>query len=112
VENIEMNLENMSVDQLQQLQDQINREIKQRRARDKKEILTKIKAMAAAGGYTLEELVSAANAIEPMKTVRSVPPKYRHPLQSDLTWTGRGKKPHWVTECIAGGKTLADLTIR
>lgn len=107
-----MNLETMTVEQLQQLQDQINREIKQRRNRDKKEIISKIRAMAAAGGYTLEELVSGANAVENVKVSRSVAAKYRHPQDPSLSWTGRGKQPRWVAEAIAGGKALSDLLIR
>ena len=105
-----MNLSEMSIDQLQQLQDQIEREIKQRRSRDRKEVVAKIRAMAAAGGFTLEELVSGVGA-DIAKQVRSVPPKYRHPQRSELTWTGRGKKPLWVVEALKSGKSLSDLLI-
>lgn len=107
-----MNLSDMSVEQLQQLQDQISREIKLRRARDKKEVLSKIRAMAAAGGYTLEELVAGGVELESAKKTRIVPPKYRHLQNGDLTWTGRGKQPRWVAEFLASGKTLTDLLIR
>ena len=107
-----MNLSTMTVEQLQQLQDQINREIKLRRSRDKKEILSKIKAMAAAGGYTLEELVAGGGVSEGVKTARVVPAKYQHPQDAALTWTGRGKQPKWVAEALAGGKNLTDLLIR
>lgn len=106
-----MNLTDMSVEQLQQLQDQIGREIKLRRARDRKEVLSKIRAMAAAGGYTLEELVAGAGVSDVAKAVRTVPPKYRHLKNPDLTWTGRGKQPRWVAEYLAAGKSLADLLI-
>lgn len=107
-----MNLADMSVEQLQQLQDQISREIKIRRARDKKDVLSKIRAMAAAGGYTLEELVAGAAVEVSLKPVRSVAPKYRHPQNSDLTWTGRGKQPRWVADLLASGKTMPDLLIK
>lgn len=106
-----MNLTDMSVEQLQQLQDQIGREIKLRRTRDKKEVLSKIRAMAAAGGYTLEELVAGAGVSDVAKSGRTVPPKYRHPQNPDLTWTGRGKQPRWIAEHLAAGRSLADLLI-
>jgi DNA-binding protein H-NS len=106
-----MNLTDMSVEQLQQLQDQIGREIKLRRARDKKEVLSKIRAMAAAGGYTLEELVAGAAASDVVKAGRTVAPKYRHHQNPDLTWTGRGKQPRWIAEYLAAGKSLSDLLI-
>lgn len=106
-----MNLAEMSVEELQQLQDQVAREIKLRRVRDKKEVLSKIRAMAAAGGYTLEELVVGAGAAEGAKKHRTVAPKYRHPQDPSLTWTGRGKQPRWVADHLAAGKPLSELTI-
>jgi len=106
-----MNFENMSVEQLQELQDQISRELKMRRARDKKSVLTKIKAMAAASGYSLEELVGLQSVAETTKPTRVVAPKYRHPQNTALTWTGRGKQPKWVAEQLSAGKKLSDLLI-
>lgn len=37
--------------------------------------------------------------------------RYRHPDEPSLTWTGRGRKPVWVAEWLAGGGTLEDLEI-
>ena len=38
-------------------------------------------------------------------------PQYRGP--NGETWTGgtRGRKPGWLTEALASGKTLADLAV-
>lgn len=106
-----MNLADFSTDELIKLQDQIAAEIKQRKSRQKKEVLGKLKAIAAASGYTLEELVAASAAGREAKPTRSVAPKYRHPSDPSLAWTGRGKKPRWVGEWLAQGKALADLAI-
>ena len=46
------------------------------------------------------------------KTPGKVPPKYKHPRNSKLLWTGRGKKPLWVRECLEEGLTLEDLLIK
>lgn len=40
-----------------------------------------------------------------------VAPKYRHPDDSTLTWTGRGNKPRWVTEWLGGGRTLEEIAV-
>jgi DNA-binding protein H-NS len=40
-----------------------------------------------------------------------VPPKYRNPDNSAETWAGRGRKPKWVEEKLAQGRTLDDLLI-
>lgn len=37
--------------------------------------------------------------------------KYQHPENTDLQWTGRGRKPKWVEHCLAEGRTLTDLEI-
>lgn len=107
-----MDLSTLSLEELQQLQGQIDRELKRRRSRDKREVLQKIKAMAAAGGYSLEELVQDVDTSELSKVRRTVPAKYCHPKNSSMTWTGRGKHPRWVAEELASGKKLADLLIR
>ena len=107
-----MNLEEMSLEQLQQLHDNVSHEIRLRRVQAKKDTLLKIMALAAAGGYTLEELVAGDAVLAETKSVRKVPPKYRNFAQPDQTWTGRGKTPHWVTDYLASGKDLSELLIR
>jgi DNA-binding protein H-NS len=38
-------------------------------------------------------------------------PKYRNPLQPSETWSGRGKKPHWITKQLSSGRRLDDFRI-
>jgi DNA-binding protein H-NS len=38
-------------------------------------------------------------------------PKFRNPKQPSETWTGRGKKPRWLTEQLKSGKQLDDFRI-
>lgn len=42
---------------------------------------------------------------------KKVPPKYRHPKDEDLTWTGRGNSPIWVRDYLGSGGTLEELLI-
>jgi DNA-binding protein H-NS len=42
---------------------------------------------------------------------RVVAPKYQNPDNPIERWSGRGRKPKWVEEKLAGGRTLADLAI-
>ncbi len=75
--------------------------------RQKAEAKAKLEAMAKELGYPLAELVSVD-----MKAARqSGPPKYQHPENPNLTWTGRGRKPGWFIEALAAGKTKAELAI-
>jgi DNA-binding protein H-NS len=42
---------------------------------------------------------------------REVKPKYRHPKDMILTWSGRGKKPGWMQDWIAAGNDMNELLI-
>ena len=41
-----------------------------------------------------------------------VAPKYRNPDNSREVWSGRGRKPKWVEDKVAGGSKLEDLLIK
>ena len=38
-------------------------------------------------------------------------PKFRHPTDPNLTWSGRGRRPRWLTEALEAGRDLDDLKI-
>jgi DNA-binding protein H-NS len=38
-------------------------------------------------------------------------PKYANPADRSQTWTGRGRKPGWVIEALAAGKSLDSMAI-
>jgi len=40
-----------------------------------------------------------------------VRPKFRNPAESHQTWSGRGKRPHWVTELLDAGRSIQDFQI-
>ncbi len=41
---------------------------------------------------------------------RKVPVRYRD--SAGNTWTGRGKRPGWLTQALANGKSMEDFLIR
>jgi len=41
----------------------------------------------------------------------AVTPKFRNPAQPDQTWSGRGKRPRWVTELLNAGVSIRDFQI-
>lgn len=47
----------------------------------------------------------------PSAGTKTLAPKYRNPANADQTWSGVGKKPSWVAEALASGKTLAELEV-
>jgi DNA-binding protein H-NS len=104
----EVNLAGFSTQELRQLARDVERELKQRQVEDRRTALRAIKELAASQGFTLEELVDTG-----LRRTRrpSAPPttRYRNPDNPEQTWAGRGRKPGWLVELLAQGKTLEGL---
>jgi DNA-binding protein H-NS len=56
-----------------------------------------------------QSLSSTDRALRPKYP--KVPPKYRNPLAPSEKWSGRGKRPKWVTAALEAGQRLDDLKI-
>lgn len=85
-------------------------------------VRAKIEALLKAEGLALADVFSAKvpaapRAKKPARTSggargRSVPPKYRNPVDPAQTWAGRGVQPRWFREALAAGRSAEDLLIR
>lgn len=64
---------------------------------------------AARGAGKTTQRSSAADPIHAKKRVAV--PKYRHLDDPNLVWSGRGRRPRWVTEALEAGRRLDDLDI-
>ena len=102
-----IDLSKLSIEELQTLAQDIEREIVSRREAERERVLTQMRELAGSLGMTLEDVLR----MERGKSGGIVPPKYRNPDNPALTWTGRGKRPTWVNEALAAGKSLEDLAI-
>ena len=103
----DFNLEGMSLSELKKLQKDIAKAISTYQDRQKAEARAKVEALARDLGYSLTELFGTAT-----KSTRApAAAKYRHPENSAVTWSGRGRKPQWFVDALAAGKTAAELAI-
>ena len=59
-----------------------------------------------------DRAVEKSNGRKALKRGKKVPPKYRHPEDMTLTWTGRGLKPKWIALMLENGAKLEDLLIK
>ncbi len=105
--NNSIDLSKLSLEELQTLAQDVDREIVTRREAERERVLSQMRELAASLGLTLEDVLK----MERGKGGGIVPPKYRNPADPSLTWTGRGKRPIWVNEALAAGKSLEDLAI-
>lgn len=105
-----MDLSTLSVIQLRELQQQIPAELKRREAQEKVNILNEVRAFAKARGYAIEDLLGKDAKIKAVSG-NKVKVKYRHPENSELEWTGRGRKPKWVEAWLGNGGSLDNLLV-
>ena len=103
-----INLDKLDLDELKQLQKDVTKAIDQYEAKRKNEALAAIEATAKEHGFSVAELTGSASA---KKGKQPLPPKYAHPENPSLTWSGRGRQPAWIKEGLESGKSMDDYLI-
>lgn len=106
---MKINLKTLSVAELKSLRDEIAIEMELRTKEERQKLVQEFRDKAKSLGISLEELMSGSKG-KPRATGK-VAAKYAHPADPSLTWTGRGKKPRWVSEWLDSGKSIDDLKI-
>ena len=117
-----MDLKSLSLGKLNTLNQRIAREIEMRERVGKADVIKKLRKMAAAEGFTLEELLSLPQkpqATAPAKAKRTrkavakqkapLPIRYAHPGNPELKWSGRGRRPAWVAQWSQNGGAMSAL---
>ncbi|WP_114965808.1 H-NS family nucleoid-associated regulatory protein [Alkalilacustris brevis] len=103
---VRFNLEEMPLNELKQLRKDVDRAIETFQERKKLEAASELEALAREKGFSLAELTGVAR-----KTRKPAKPKYRHPHDPSITWSGRGRKPNWFVDALKQGKSADDLAI-
>jgi DNA-binding protein H-NS len=89
--------QNLSETDLQAVIEKAETALKYKQANKRKEVIAKIKELAASIDVSVEirEIGKKAN-----RASSKVAIKYRHPNEPEKTWTGRGMTPKWMQELI------------
>jgi len=103
-----IDLSKLSIEELESLAKDIETEVTTRRQAERDRVLGQMRELAASLGLTLEDVVRLERG---KGGAGGAQPKYRSPSDPSLTWSGRGKRPAWVNEALAAGKSLDDLAI-
>ncbi len=97
----------LSLPELKKLEKDVARAIATFEERQKAEARAEAEVVAKKFGFALAELVETASP----KKKAAPEAKYRHPENPSITWSGRGRKPGWISDGLAAGKSLADFAI-
>jgi len=93
---------------LEQIAD-LQRQAEEARKQEIAVVMADIKAKMAEYGITLQDLgAGGRRRARPRASVGQA--KYRNPATGE-TWTGKGRKPGWLVEALAQGKSLADFAV-
>lgn len=103
-----MDLTTYSSQQLNQLKKDIDKELRKRRRQDVKEAQKELKQVAEKYGLAVADLVTGTSP-KPTKSTGTV--RFRHPEDPSKGWSGRGRKPGWIKEWEAKGRSLDDLRV-
>ncbi|HEV8580056.1 MAG TPA: H-NS histone family protein [Thermoanaerobaculia bacterium] len=100
-----VDLSKLSIEELETLVRDAQAEIVARKEAERQRVLQQVRELAGSVGMSVEELLKLEKAAA--RGAGEV--KYRHPENAELIWSGRGKRPQWVTDALGSGKTLEDL---
>lgn len=101
-------LSKMDLNELQELQKDVAGTIAQFEQNRRQEARNALEAQAKEMGYTLAELTDGRS-----KRKSSAPqkPKYRHPENDAMIWSGRGRQPAWFKEAVETGTKPESMLI-
>ena len=105
-----VNVDKLSLKELLDLEAKVEKAIGNARDRERSEVKQKIEAIVQNAGFSVGELFGGGRA--PVAKTRTVAAKYVNPDNRAETWTGRGRKPRWLTAKLDKGANLEDFAVR
>lgn len=105
-----MDVSSLSFAELLEQQRRLENEVAARRKQAMKETADQVQHLIAESGFSVQDVVAILTSSH-KKTRAQAQIKYRHPDTEGLTWVGRGKKPRWIVEWEASGKSLDALKV-
>jgi DNA-binding protein H-NS len=104
----QIELDDMSLAELKALQKKVAKAIEGFEERQKLQALAALEAKAREMGFSLSELTGAPQSKAKRKPTA---PKYRHPEDAGVTWTGKGRQPAWFKAAVTSGVSPDDLLV-
>ena len=98
-------------EQLESLLADAQKRLAQLRQEKRKQAFQQLEAAAKQLGLRKEDLAARYGSRRPRPGHNGALAQYRDPINPAQTWTGKGRKPQWVQDYLAAGKSLQDLEI-
>jgi DNA-binding protein H-NS len=107
-------LSNYNLAELKGLQFEIEKEIKSRQKDEVRKAREQILAIAQDVGMPVSALIAKAGGAQKANGQKGGgrqqgEARFRNPDDESQTWTGRGRQPKWISDALAGGKSLDDF---
>lgn len=107
-----VNLESLSPAELQALIKNAEAQMESARKNHIKEVRTKIDGILTGAGLAISDVYPTRGGKGAKAPKAAVAPKYRNPVNTAQTWSGRGKRPLWFVEALKKkGVTTESLLI-
>jgi len=103
----DFDVETLSLKELKSLQKDLAKAISTFEDRQKSDARSKLEIIAKEMGYSLADLIGTE--VKPSRAPAAA--KYRHPENTTLTWSGRGRKPLWFVAALEAGKSPEDMAV-
>lgn len=103
----QVDLKNLSLEQLADLQKNAGDLIKSRQKEEVKNAYLQFQEIAKSLNVSVDDIVKAGKGIKNKR-----PAKYRNPADSAQTWSGQGRKPQWLEAELAKGKSIESFLIK
>lgn len=103
--------DNMALEELVLLREEMDKLVVRKQKERNKDIRSRMNALALGAGFdSLEGFIESQSQRKKERSDKGkkLPPKYRHPKNPDLLWSGRGPAPKWILEHEAKGGSRDD----
>jgi DNA-binding protein H-NS len=103
-------LDAMNLDELWTIHEELTKILSDRILGEKRELEKRLARLNQ--GSVVERQRHSSQNPPPRRKYPKVLPKYFNPLEPSETWSGRGKKPRWLTLALQGGRALEEFEIK
>lgn len=102
-------LDKMSRIELIDLRKGVDKAILESDDRDRRDALSAAEQAVAKYGFSLSDIVGGKGRGKGKRGKAAA--KYRNPSNHEQTWSGMGRKPHWIHDALSSGADITDLEI-